>query len=157
MTETEAVNWPLVDAVLAQIEAHPETWNQEHWRCGTSFCFAGWAVEMSPDASWVEDEGWADDVKLLVHGVVMKYPPGHAAAHLLNLPGDAGDDLFEATNSLDDIKAVIRNIRAGEYETKTCEFCGQDWPAYRGDECPDWDTSHQNFYADQDRYEDDED
>ncbi len=34
-------------AVLAQIEAHPETWKQSEWHCGTSHCFFGWAQVMA--------------------------------------------------------------------------------------------------------------
>ena len=33
--------------VLAQIENHPETWNQGTWHCGSSHCFAGWAQILS--------------------------------------------------------------------------------------------------------------
>jgi hypothetical protein len=33
--------------VLDQIEAHPETWNQSFWHCGTTHCFAGWAQILS--------------------------------------------------------------------------------------------------------------
>jgi hypothetical protein len=33
--------------VLDHIEAHPETWDQATWHCGTSHCFAGWAQIMS--------------------------------------------------------------------------------------------------------------
>src|SRR6266576_134452 len=28
-------------ATYRHIEAHPETWDQSMWHCGTSFCFAG--------------------------------------------------------------------------------------------------------------------
>lgn len=27
---------------LAHIEANPKDWNQAYYRCGTSFCYAGW-------------------------------------------------------------------------------------------------------------------
>lgn len=33
--------------VLAQIVANPETWDQTHWHCDTSHCFAGHAQIMS--------------------------------------------------------------------------------------------------------------
>lgn len=33
-------------AVLAYIEAHPESWNQGEWACGTSGCLAGWTVAL---------------------------------------------------------------------------------------------------------------
>ena len=33
--------------VLAQIENHPETWDQKDWHCQTAHCFAGWAQILS--------------------------------------------------------------------------------------------------------------
>lgn len=38
-------NMVLIQRVLAQIEARPETWDQSIWHtdCGTAHCFAGWA------------------------------------------------------------------------------------------------------------------
>ena len=33
--------------VLDQITAHPETWDQTQWHCGTTHCFAGWAQLLS--------------------------------------------------------------------------------------------------------------
>jgi len=34
-------NIEMLDRVLNHIKTNPETWNQESWRCGTTFCFAG--------------------------------------------------------------------------------------------------------------------
>jgi hypothetical protein len=42
-----APNAALAYAVLDQIDAHPETWNQGTWDCGTAACFAGWAVRLA--------------------------------------------------------------------------------------------------------------
>ena len=42
MSGQEHINWPLFERTVAAIEAHPEHWNQEHWHCGTTHCFAGW-------------------------------------------------------------------------------------------------------------------
>ena len=33
--------------VLDHIKAHPETWDQKGWHCGTAHCFAGHAEIMS--------------------------------------------------------------------------------------------------------------
>ena len=33
--------------VLDQIIAHPKTWDQRAWHCGTEHCFAGWAQVLS--------------------------------------------------------------------------------------------------------------
>lgn len=42
-----APNAALAYRVLDHIDAHPESWNQGRWWCGTSGCFAGWAVQLS--------------------------------------------------------------------------------------------------------------
>ncbi|MDE2000739.1 MAG: hypothetical protein KGI52_17635 [Burkholderiales bacterium] len=36
-------NLERIKAILDHIEAHPETWNQRNWHCGTTHCFAGHA------------------------------------------------------------------------------------------------------------------
>ena len=41
-----SANVDLFVRVLAQIEKHPETWNQSVWDCGTAACFAGWTVRL---------------------------------------------------------------------------------------------------------------
>jgi len=47
----------LLVAAMAQIEMHPETWDQEHWRneadCGTTYCLAGWMATLDGQ-KWVE-------------------------------------------------------------------------------------------------------
>src|ERR1044072_2947244 len=40
-------NAELAYRVLDHIDAHPETWQQDSWHCGSSFCFGGWAVALS--------------------------------------------------------------------------------------------------------------
>lgn len=47
------MNLAKFDAVLAQIKAHPETWNQGAWHCGSAHCFAGWLQVMGGyEESW---------------------------------------------------------------------------------------------------------
>jgi len=58
--------------VLAQLRAHPETWDQESWHseCGTTHCCAGWAVVLAGDAGAVAERrlGTAAAAKLLLGG-----------------------------------------------------------------------------------------
>ena len=42
-----APNAELAYRILDQIDAHPDSWDQGVWDCGTSACFAGWAVRLS--------------------------------------------------------------------------------------------------------------
>lgn len=58
-------NLPLLRAVLAQIDAHPERWNQKDYatrgECGTAFCVAGWAVHLThPTAEFLWHEMTCD-------------------------------------------------------------------------------------------------
>lgn len=43
------VDLAAIDAVIAQIEQHPETWNQREWRCDTGMCVAGWLCQLNGD------------------------------------------------------------------------------------------------------------
>ncbi|MGL5937068.1 MAG: hypothetical protein ACRCZI_15765 [Cetobacterium sp.] len=72
--------------VLAQIEAHPETWNQKMWHCGTTHCFAGWAQVLSGKQA-NEDTARRD------------------ARVYLDLSIYEADYLFDPCRSLDDLKA----------------------------------------------------
>lgn len=40
-------NAELAYRVLDHIDAHPASWNQSEWVCGSAACFAGWAVKLS--------------------------------------------------------------------------------------------------------------
>lgn len=40
-------NAELAYAVLDHIDAHPDEWDQRRWACGSTACFAGWAVRLS--------------------------------------------------------------------------------------------------------------
>jgi hypothetical protein len=42
-----APNAELAYKILDHIDAHPESWDQGSWDCGTTACFAGWALRLS--------------------------------------------------------------------------------------------------------------
>jgi hypothetical protein len=46
-TTTELRGLPLLDAAIAHIEAHPETWEQGSYRCESGMCLAGWIGELA--------------------------------------------------------------------------------------------------------------
>lgn len=122
-------NADLLKRTLAHIEAHPEQWFQgnwrgprnllgsEHWRqaeagegCGTAFCFAGWAAELS--------------------GVTWVYPPDHRLSYTVLTPGEEeiavdlyarllldldfyeAADLFASDNTLDDLRRIVAELSA---------------------------------------------
>jgi hypothetical protein len=39
-------NKSLLRKTLSVIKKNPKHWDQSFWHCGTSFCFAGWAVKL---------------------------------------------------------------------------------------------------------------
>lgn len=56
-----AANTELLERVLRYIELHPEEWDQDNWRCGTSFCFAGHTALLSgwkPTQTEPSEIGW---------------------------------------------------------------------------------------------------
>lgn len=110
---------PLLDAVIAQIEANPQTWTQKSYRCRTGMCVAGWVCEMT-GGRWLHtleesrylsllepvDGDSPDDISDgQVHAA-------ERAARLLGLDEDTADNLFDGGNSLAEIKAIRDEIAA---------------------------------------------
>lgn len=111
MTGTAPIpNLDLLDAVVAHIEAHPEQHNQGEWICGTAACVAGRTVLMSGwkpvyfnlpalDTVSVEKDGQERGVRGL-------------AQELLGLDRDTANELFWATNTVDDIRRIRDELHA---------------------------------------------
>jgi len=76
-------NADLAYKVLDHIDAHPESWDQKRWWCGTSGCYAGWTVELSGERI---DEGNQVRVGPDEFDVVHV---GERAAQLLGFDGEA--------------------------------------------------------------------
>ena len=117
-------NVGLLSRVIAHIEANPEEWQQEDWRCETGMCVAGWAVQIdggrwfhpSPDgtvldallharpgeetAEWAECYGVTDAV----------VTAADRAQAVLGLTDAEADSLFCASNLLDDIYEAAKDI-----------------------------------------------
>lgn len=93
-------NTELFIKVLAQIEKHPETWDQATfgYGCGTPKCFAGWAVHLS-------------GVELAASATMSV-----TAERLLGLPGPTYIDcveqqhLFDADNTFDDLYRISADL-----------------------------------------------
>mgnify|MGYP001587222180 CR=1 FL=1 len=118
-----SVNVDLLDRTLAHIEANPEEWEQTAYRCDTGMCFAGWACQLA-GGRWLTPpcDHWgdvlvaepADDQERVrsfdgVHGtVVLK-----RATRLLGLDFDIARDLFDVGNTLDDLRRIVADIKAG--------------------------------------------
>lgn len=134
-------NVDLLRDTLDYIEQHPEEWDQSTWAtkkqatknvCGTSFCFAGHAVNLSEQYrlvgsayNWHTDEyevvttmeeadtqdrlSWfAQNVKT---GNVESIAT--AARKVLNIGGNEGDYLFDGGNTLDQLDLYVTDIISG--------------------------------------------
>jgi hypothetical protein len=113
----------LLQRTVAQIEAHPEDWEQEHWRCETGMCFAGWAVTLA-GRQWAFPSSTADAMFLVAEdGEQFAFPPeddeppvvycADVARRTLGLSQEDSDLLFYGGNSLRTIKAYVANLIAG--------------------------------------------
>lgn len=107
------INEPLLRETMAQIEAHPELWNQSVFfrdtDCGTVGCFAGWAVKLSGYTT-TDSLGYTttDSARAVADGVaemeVLKYEDddeetffpdtGRVAQMLLGLTNDQSHKIF---------------------------------------------------------------
>lgn len=107
-------NAALAYAILDQIDAHPETWNQNTWDCETAACFAGWAVRFSggksadgPTDTFVVD-GPEELVGLTVCDAayaVLRVLPWFEAQ-----PDGRCRDLFSPSNTREDLGLMVAEI-----------------------------------------------
>jgi hypothetical protein len=113
IAEAPRVNVPLLRKTLEHIEAHPEEWDQAHWRCGTVMCFAGTACHLD-GGEWVGDlpvllqrDGEPDDA-------VWQPSIGQGHVHvvtrarrILGLTVGQSLCLFSAANDLGDLRRWV--------------------------------------------------
>lgn len=113
------LNRDLLLATWRQIKDHPETWEQDEWRCATGMCFAGWAAQLAGGV-------WSDD-----HSGLLIAEPGdeesgawlgprqvihamHRAQRVLGITdheaGGGNGGLFSADNDLADIRAHLTEL-----------------------------------------------
>lgn len=125
VTKVTRVNVEPLARVLAHIEAHPETWHQAEWRCGSSMCFAGWTCELSGGRwvngpnSWHSDLLFAEFAESVEGHAEFTAHEGHVvvtaherAQRLLGLGEDQADALFSAYNTIDDLRAIVAQLTA---------------------------------------------
>lgn len=121
------VNVELLDRTLAHVETHESEWNQTVWRCRTGMCFAGWAVTLDggtwayPETAMWDQESTDPRACLLADS---DDPPGDIddddvvhvddrARRVLGLNYEQGEDLFSSYNTLDDLRRIVADIKAG--------------------------------------------
>jgi hypothetical protein len=127
------INLEALNAAIAHIEKNPEEWRQDSWfyqgdgGCGTAACLAGTVVlqagwkptawSTAGDGSRSSAEAVRDGEHQDVEEIAMEILCGDRSAW--KDPDYTPDeqtcqDLFEARNSLDDIKTIRDEIAAGE-------------------------------------------
>lgn len=115
---------PLLDAVIAHIEAEPQAWKQETYRCKTGMCVAGHAAQMA-GGEWLVPElgdgdgiisdallaepGDDDDCVYVWNGTRV-IDSDRRAMRVLELTEEQADALFEGGNSLSDIRRARDRI-----------------------------------------------
>ena len=111
----------LLNAVIAQIEAHPETWDQEEWRCETGMCVAGWMCELG-GGTWLTGPYDVHSALLVIedsdanNARTKELSDGregiYADERARRLLGADPGGLFDPDNSLSDIKAIRDELYA---------------------------------------------
>lgn len=109
---------------LAQIEAHPETWEQGEFRCETGLCVAGWGAQLA-GGRWLFKDPTSFHAYMLVAGdgddpedCEVLYGQRVISAHyramrLFGLTSSQAHVLFEADNTLADVRRIIGELCAG--------------------------------------------
>ncbi len=118
-----AINVPLLRKTMEHIEAHPEEWDQRHWaiqkeECGTAFCFAGTAIQLSGEKRWQWD--WHPICnEATLHDTVQdcQVSIAETARKLLGLRAHQASDLFEANNTLPELRRQVTRLIAEEETT----------------------------------------
>lgn len=103
-----APNAELAYKILDQIDAHPETWQQGVWDCGTAACFAGWAVRLAGGKVDLRD-GVLDP--LVIDGpeelVGLEIPD---AAEVALSASCVSPNLFDGSNTREDLGWLVAEI-----------------------------------------------
>lgn len=115
------VNIDLLKRALAQVEEHPDQWQQAHWatppapECGTAHCIGGWAVvlhgvEIDPDEPCYVMPLPADEPD-----PGLTYNDGEMdtwdyARWLLGLEEWQANDLFASINTLADLRRIVADL-----------------------------------------------
>lgn len=113
-------NADFADSVVGAIEAHPEQHNQSMWaqqnECGTTMCFAGWAVTLAGAKMVFYNVG--QNGTLGAHYCTL--PNGETrniadyAAELLGLTEIQQEALFHnLNNDIDVVKDIVKDIANG--------------------------------------------
>lgn len=117
MTDTLIPNVAELRRVLHKIEDYPASWYQGLYAsrdsCGTAYCFAGHVVvDAGYEFFWLRPTSFSASM-VIVNGLKL-FPADSLAGNLLGLTDNQRDELFEANNSLEDLRRICFEITNGE-------------------------------------------
>jgi len=103
-------NIELARRAIKNIEANPDTWEQDSWHCGTAYCFAG-HVALLAGATWAD--GTPDCEYVITLGDKYAYARvNDYARRVLEITQNQACVLFCGENELDDLKQIIDKLEA---------------------------------------------
>jgi hypothetical protein len=102
-----APNAELAYRVLDHIDAHPETWDQSVWDCGTVACFAGWAVRLSGGTS--ADDPDSPDYTPRQAARLLGFDDREEMDAITDAAGET-DWLFACNNTREDLGRMVAEI-----------------------------------------------
>jgi hypothetical protein len=117
------MNKELLERTMQYIEDHPEEHDQTMWfvqtPCGTTACFAGWACVLSglkPDFTIQAPFNYRPDITYHVEGTDEWVKP--VAQKLLGLTHYDADTLFDASNTVEELKMYVKDLLNGEHPAR---------------------------------------
>jgi hypothetical protein len=119
MADEPRPNMPKIRRILRDIDANPETWNQEFYghktACGTSFCIAGHAVNNEGiGMAWAKHD--CEPFSFGASDTTDHRSIAEVAQDILGLTYSERSDLFDGENDRERVEDVCNQIaaRAGE-------------------------------------------
>lgn len=113
-------NAALAYLTLDHIDAHPESWDQRRWWCGTSGCFAGWTVTLSGKTvvlgGYVRIGPGPDDIAHVSQlaaqllGFDDQWTLDETAFDILGQPDDDEYALFSSDNTREDLGRIVEAV-----------------------------------------------
>jgi hypothetical protein len=106
-------NADLARLAIKEIEANPQEWSQEVWRCETGYCFAGF-VALAAGAQWVnptlnEDEDDDDDNNVITpDGRILS--SSDYAREVLGVGAAESAELFWGGNTISSLKYQVGQL-----------------------------------------------
>lgn len=129
-------NYKLMRYIIQLIKLNPDHWNQHEWRCGTSFCFAGFVDliaayqhdknTLGSNFTVVKTSDRFNPITLVRNKYYKKLwkergfdienlTLDNTSQLFLGINNAAKDELFKASNKIEDLENIIEIIKTTQY------------------------------------------